>query len=134
MKLSTQKSIGENLKILRASRNMSQAELAKKTGLTRSLYAQYELGNRTPDGEFLFTVSMFYGINMHLLFEPNTEKFLSEISISKMYSDGIDQLAKNYHELCPFSKGRLLEFSEQLLEWDKFRQAKQKEIEKVRNI
>lgn len=48
MGLSTQQRLGQNLKILRASKDVNQNEMAEYIGLTRSSYAQYELGNRTP--------------------------------------------------------------------------------------
>ena len=56
MKLETQKNIGQNLRILRLSKGLSQSQLADITGISRNLYAAYELGNRTPDAEFLYDV------------------------------------------------------------------------------
>ena len=71
MGLSTQQRLGQNLKILRASKDVNQNEMAEYIGLTRSSYAQYELGNRTPDAHTLYAIAKFYKISIDLLFEPD---------------------------------------------------------------
>lgn len=122
MKVSTQKNIGKNLRMLRVHNNLNQIDMAGKAGLTRSLYAQYELGNRTPDAEVLYHVAMLFGLDMEIFFEPDPEKFIVKLSCARIRKDGEAKLVCNYGKLTPFSQGMLLEKSNQLLEWDRNRQ------------
>lgn len=134
METSTQHCLGYNLKILRASKNVNQNELAEFIGLTRSSYAQYELGNRVPDAQTLRSIAQFYSISMDLLFEPDLKKFLSEMTYSQISGDNSQLLIDNFKQLSPFSKGRLVEYSEKLLEWDKIREKNLAELEKRRQM
>ena len=122
MKVSTQKNIGKNLRMLRVHNNLNQIDMAGKAGLTRSLYAQYELGNRTPDAEVLYHVAMLFGLDMEIFFEPDPEKFIVKLSCARIRKDGEAKLVCNCGKLTPFSQGMLLEKSNQLLEWDRNRQ------------
>lgn len=122
-------SLGKNLKLLRLSRDISQADMADALGLTRSSYAQYELGNRMPDARILFTVARFFKIDMELLFEGNQVRFLGEVVHSAGKSISDERLFENYRLLSPFSKGRLLEFSEKLVEWDRIKENNLKVLE-----
>ena len=54
MNLVLQKCVGNNLKLLRNYHGLSQQRMAESVDITRSLYVQYELGNRAPDAEVLF--------------------------------------------------------------------------------
>ena len=134
MGLSTQQRLGQNLKILRASKDVNQNEMAEYIGLTRSSYAQYELGNRTPDANTLYAIAKFYKISIDLLFEPDLSKFLSEMTYSQIDGDNSQLLIDNFRRLSPFNKGRLVEYSQKLLEWDKIKEQNQKELEKRRQI
>jgi len=130
MKVSTQKSIGRNLRTLRTCNNLSQTDMAGAAGLTRSTYVQYELGNRTPDAEALYDVAMHFGLDMKIFFEEDSEKFMGELSFAKGCRDGKDELLANYGKLTPFYKGMLLEKSNQLVEWDR---SHQKRLNSLRN-
>ncbi|MBR5229411.1 MAG: helix-turn-helix transcriptional regulator [Firmicutes bacterium] len=132
MRISTQKNVGSNLRTFRMHKNMSQAAMADVAGLTRSLYVQYELGNRTPDAEALFEIARHFGINMDFFFEVNADKFIGEVVLARICKDGGTELMDNFSKLTPFSKGRLLEKSEQLIEWDKFKERNYIELEKRR--
>lgn len=134
METSTQQCLGYNLRVLRASKNVNQNELAEFIGLTRSSYAQYELGNRTPDAQTLRSIAQFYSVSMELLFEPNLKRFLSELTYSQLSGDNSQMLLDNFNRLSPFSKGRLVEYSEKLLEWDKIREQNLAELEKRRQM
>ena len=132
MRLTTQKNIGINLRTFRMHKNMSQAAMADVAGLTRALYVQYELGNRTPDAEALYTIAHHFGIDMEFFFETDKDKFIGEVTLARICKDGGSELMDNFSKLTPFSKGRLLEKSEQLIEWDNFRARNHLEIEKRR--
>lgn len=122
--------LGKNLRLLRTSRDISQSDMAESLGLTRSSYAQYELGNRMPDARILYEIARFFSFDMELLFETDQAKFLSEISCAVIHSDKDEKLLENYRLMSPFSKGRLLEFSEKLVESDMIRERNLRELQK----
>lgn len=132
MGLSAQQNLGKNLKLLRASKGVSQAQMSEHIGLTRSSYAQYELGNRMPDAYTLYVIARFYHVSVDLLFEPNLNKFISEMAYFQSDGDNSQLLFENFKRLSPFNKGRLVEYSQKLLEWDKIKEKNQKELEKRR--
>ena len=57
----------ERLKSLRCSKNITQGELAKMTGLSRSAVSMYESGKRRPDYETLEMLADFFNVNMDYL-------------------------------------------------------------------
>jgi transcriptional regulator with XRE-family HTH domain len=52
---------------LRKRANLSQAELASRTGLTRSAISMYETGKRQPDLETFEILADFYNVDMNTL-------------------------------------------------------------------
>ena len=132
MNMTPQERLGYNLKILRTGRNVNQNILAEFVGLTRSAYAQYELGNRTPDAITLHLIAEFHEVSMDLLFESNLERFLSEMASFRMSGDSSQELIENYRCLSPFSKGRLIEYSQNLLAWDRLSEEDLARLEKHR--
>lgn len=133
MNLNLQKSVGNNLKFLRTYHGLSQQRMAEAVNMTRSLYVQYELGNRTPDAEALFNIAQCFEIDMDLFFEQDSDAFLNGPTCSKMSSKSTFELLHNYHALSPFSKGRLLEYSEKLMEWDRQKAAHLHDVETLRH-
>ena len=43
-------------------------------------------------------------------------------------------MTKNYQKMSPFSKGRLLEFSEKLVEWDRIKENNLKALKDRRQV
>lgn len=56
--------IGENLKLLRKRRGVSQEEIATELGLTRSTYSGYENGIAEPSIETLIKISAYYDMSL----------------------------------------------------------------------
>lgn len=54
----------ENLKWLRNTRCLTQEKMAKKLGITRSTYGNYELGRRTPDADMLVKIAKTFQISV----------------------------------------------------------------------
>ena len=134
MNLVIQKCIGNNLKALRAYHGLSQQLMAETVGITRSLYVQYELANRSPDAEVLFNIAQCFGIEMSLLFERDPDTFLNSLTSSQIFSRSASDLLSNYNLLSPFSKGRLMEYSEKLLEWDRQKASQLRALEELRRV
>lgn len=109
MKLDTQMQLGRNLRTLRTSNGLSQTELADLLGITRALYAGYELGNRTPDAEILLMISNRFGITINSLFEKDHSRFLNLIADCERYDDELMKLVLQYNDLSSFAKGMLIE-------------------------
>lgn len=134
MNLVIQKCIGNNLKALRGYHGLSQKLMAEAVGITRSLYVQYELGNRSPDAEVLFNTAQCFGIEMSLFFEQDADTFLNGLTSSRIFSRSASSLLSNYNLLSPFSKGRLIEYSEKLLEWDSQKASNLRALEELRRV
>ncbi|MBK7128809.1 MAG: helix-turn-helix domain-containing protein [Crocinitomicaceae bacterium] len=56
--------IGDNLKLLRKRRGVSQEEIATELGLTRSTYSGYENGIAEPSIETLIKISAYYDMSL----------------------------------------------------------------------
>lgn len=59
-------SVGERLRALRGER--TQEEISKELGITKSFYAMYERGERTPRDEVKVRISKYYGVSVQELF------------------------------------------------------------------
>lgn len=57
----------DRLKELRTARGYSQAELAKKLGLSASTISMYEVGSREPDFEKLELIADFFNVDISYL-------------------------------------------------------------------
>lgn len=68
--------VGENLKLLRKRKGISQEEMASDMGLTRSTYSGYENGVAEPNIETLIKISEYYDISLDKL----VKKDLSRLS------------------------------------------------------
>lgn len=67
--------IGNNLKLLRKRKKMSQEEVANALNLTRSTYSGYENGVAQPSIENLVALSSFYAVPIDELVKKDFEKF-----------------------------------------------------------
>jgi len=66
--------IGENLKLLRKRKGVSQEELALDLGLTRSSYSGYENGVAEPNLDTLIKISEYYQISLDKLIKKDLNK------------------------------------------------------------
>lgn len=64
-------SLGEKLKELRKSFNLTQAELAERIDVSRVNYTRYENGKIRPDYETLIKLADFYNVSLDELFGRN---------------------------------------------------------------
>lgn len=60
------------LKSLRTEKGLSQTDLAKITGLTRSAIGMYEVGKREPNFETLEILADFFNVDMNTLLGKNS--------------------------------------------------------------
>mgnify|MGYP002620878783 CR=1 FL=1 len=66
--------IGDNLKLLRKRKKLSQEEIANELGLTRSSYSGYENGVAEPSLTTLIKFSEFYNISLDKLIKRDLNK------------------------------------------------------------
>lgn len=58
---------------LRKNKNLSQEELSKETGITRSAIGMYETGKREPDIETIKLFARYFGVDMNTILGQNNE-------------------------------------------------------------
>lgn len=100
------------LTVFRKQRGYTQAELANKLGISRSTYANYESGNRSPDFETLERISDILNCTLDELFgrqrEPETGNYKNPC---REYSDMVCEATAPYRA----EKGRSLRRSKRKL-------------------
>ncbi|MFD1955654.1 helix-turn-helix domain-containing protein [Paenibacillus thailandensis] len=66
--------MGERLKMLRVSRNLSQDAVARTIGITRSAYSHYEINNRQPVYDTLIKLAAFFNVSIDFIIEGEDRK------------------------------------------------------------
>jgi putative transcriptional regulator len=66
--------MNNRLKILRAERNWSQAELAERAGVSRQTINAIETGKYDPSLPLAFTLSRLFGQPIEAIFLPDEER------------------------------------------------------------
>ena len=59
--------LGQKVRRLRESRDWSQAELARRAGVTKSAISTYELGMRTPSADVVRAFAKVFGVSADYL-------------------------------------------------------------------
>ena len=59
--------LGQTIKQLREGRDWSQAELARRTGVTTSAISAYELGIKTPSADVVSSFAKAFGVSSDYL-------------------------------------------------------------------
>lgn len=59
--------VAENIKMLRESRQMTQTELAKQLGITRSSVNAWELGISVPSTQYIVELAHFFKVSADYL-------------------------------------------------------------------
>ncbi|QAY66091.1 helix-turn-helix domain-containing protein [Paenibacillus protaetiae] len=72
--------MGDRLKLLRVSRNLSQDAVARAIGITRSAYSHYEINNRQPVYETLIKLSSFFNVSIDYIIEGDSRKSAAEVA------------------------------------------------------
>ena len=80
---------GNTLKTLRLKRSMTQAQLAQKLGLTKSVISAYETGLRLPSYDVLIHIAKIYNVSTDYLLGLENRH---EIDISGLSQEEIDAL------------------------------------------
>lgn len=82
---------GNTLKTLRLKENMTQAQLAQRLGLTKSVISAYETGLRLPSYDILIHIAQIYNVSTDYLLGLEHKQ---EIDLSGLTQEEIDALLK----------------------------------------
>lgn len=66
--------MGDRLRKLRLQRKISQEEVARHIGITRSAYSHYEINNRQPVYETLIKLAAFFDVSLDYIIEGSQPK------------------------------------------------------------
>lgn len=91
---------GDIIRALRNERNISQERLGKKIGVTRSMIALYESGERLPSLSALIELSRALGVTTDHLLGVSQEKgtYLDVSGLTPKQIDSLDAIIENYRE------------------------------------
>ena len=68
-----QAKIGQYLKELRKSKNLTQEDLSEKLGVSRRSVSRWETGNNLPDLDLLIELADFYDVDLRDMLTGHTE-------------------------------------------------------------
>lgn len=111
--------IGERIKETRGRNGMTQSELARKLGISRSAVNAWEMGISIPSAQYLIELSNQFNVSVDYLLERNTQEmvdisFLSEeekhiiyvfLDYFKKYENTMQALKEQEEQLPPLNFG-----------------------------
>jgi transcriptional regulator with XRE-family HTH domain len=74
--------MGERLRELRLRRKISQEEVARHIGITRSAYSHYEINNRQPVYETLIKLAAYFDVSLDYMIGGAQSKAKSDLSVT----------------------------------------------------
>lgn len=91
--------LGQLIRTMRLSRNMTQADLAKKINQSQSSITMYETGRREPDFETMESLADAFNVPIHSLIPKDAEMFPAPKTIeARIVSFEMDKLPKEERE------------------------------------
>ena len=86
--------LGNTLKTLRLRENMTQAQLAQKLGLTKSVISAYETGLRLPSYDVLIHISKIFKVSTDYLLGVESQQGIDLSGISEEEVTALKNLIK----------------------------------------
>lgn len=87
--------MGERLKQLRLARGLSQEEVARQIGITRSAYSHYEINNRQPVYETLMKLAAFFDVSLDYIIGGNVASACKSVDADPLETRKIWQLLQH---------------------------------------
>lgn len=75
--------MGERLRALRLHKKISQEEVARYIGITRSAYSHYEINNRQPVYETLIKLAAYFDVSLDYIIGGTPSKAKSDVPIAE---------------------------------------------------
>lgn len=114
------------LRELRTQRELSQAELARKLGVSKSRISMYELGSREPDFETLELIADFFNVDMdYLLGKENVSTYI----LTPEKKEIVDVISDDGDLLMLMLKAKNKDYRKRLLKWIEIMEAYEKGVE-----
>lgn len=85
---------GSVLKTLRVRENMTQAQLAQKLGLTKSVISAYETGLRMPSYDILIHIAKIYSVSTDYLLGVESKQQIDLSGLSQEERNALLNLIK----------------------------------------
>ena len=85
---------GNRLKTLRLKENMTQAELARRLGLTKSVISAYETELRQPSYDVLIHIAKIYNVSTDFLLGVENKKDVDLSGLSQEEKDALVNLIR----------------------------------------
>ena len=86
---------GKNLKKLRLQQDLSQAQLAERLGITKSIISAYENGSRMPSYEVLLTISRIFKVSTDYLLGIENKNTLDLSGLTDAQAKAIRDLVRS---------------------------------------
>ena len=91
--------IAEKIKILRDGRGMTQTELARRLGVTRSGVNAWEMGISIPSTQYVVELAQFFGVSTDFLFGLESTATISVAGLSDEEITTLLSIADRYRVL-----------------------------------
>lgn len=115
---------GTMLKKLRTEREISQADMARILGLSRSTVGMYERGKREPDFETLERIADYFSINLDDLTgrgASESDRMKICTLIERCYGDGVFEIVQKIMKLDANDRQVVKAMADSLLSTDKYK-------------
>lgn len=90
--------LGQLIRTMRLSRNMTQADLAKKINQSQSSITMYETGRREPDFETMEMLADVFNVPLHSMLSDESSAMVPKTLEARIVSYGMDSLPKEERE------------------------------------
>lgn len=104
--------LGKRLVELRTKRGLTQEQVAKMLGMSRSTYAQYEVDRRTPDAQTIKTLATFFNVSTDYLLDHTPDMIHIDEESETIAAHRQDD---PMNDLPPEARKSLAEFKEYIL-------------------
>ncbi|MFC5531830.1 helix-turn-helix domain-containing protein [Cohnella yongneupensis] len=74
--------MGERLRALRLHKKISQEEVARYIGITRSAYSHYEINNRQPVYDTLIKLAAYFDVSLDYIIGGTTGKSKTDLAVA----------------------------------------------------
>lgn len=88
----------DTIKLLRESNNLTQTQLAKKLGITRSSVNAWEMGLSVPSTQYIIDLAKYFKVSTDFILGVKTTSTISLVDLTETDIDILYQLANNLRD------------------------------------
>jgi len=95
--------VGKKIKELRAAKNITQAEMAQRIGMTSSTISSYEVGERQPSYDVLIKIARLFNVTTDTLLGHTNKDMMNMSGLLPQQRQSIQKMVETYqkfNELC----------------------------------